>query len=181
MRFDPSVNAPGGMSYAAPLLPFMQLGELGNDFYQGRKDQFYEQQRQRDLMLQQPINANNPQDAMKELMQRGGGPYALPLMEFQLLAQKQQQQQNRSSLVGGDQQPSSGPSGGPQAAQPASPGRPNIGVGVGTATITDIVSSKLDTTAAASQAMMNRIANVMKTDPTAPLSEGQERRAMAHQ
>jgi hypothetical protein len=31
MAWDSGVKCPGGMSYAAPLLPFVQLGELGND------------------------------------------------------------------------------------------------------------------------------------------------------
>jgi hypothetical protein len=55
MPFDSGVNAPSGMSFAPPLMPFMQAADLPNDYFQG-------QQRARTTALQSAFAGGVPKN-----------------------------------------------------------------------------------------------------------------------
>ena len=112
--FDPGVDAPRGLSYAAPLINFQALGDLGNDYWQGRQQQFAEQQRQRELALQQPVNTTDPSAAVAEYLRRfgvAGVPQVYPWM----LEQQQMAEARGGPPMGA---PGAGPGPGAAAAQP---------------------------------------------------------------
>lgn len=130
---NPSVSVPSTASYAAPLMDFGVLGNLANDYYKGRQNQFDETQRQRELLLQKPINSSDPTAVANELMLRGGSEYAAKLFPF-----LQQREAGQVSPLlggpapqGGGAQPQQGgpQQGGPQQAMPPGAQGPPPGSG----------------------------------------------------
>lgn len=105
---------PNPTSYAAPLLDFSPIGNLGKDYFQGT-------QQKRALALQQPITETDPQLIVAELLKRGGADYAA-----QALPILQQAEAAKPSPVlggGGAQAPGMPGAGAPPGALPAPPAR----------------------------------------------------------
>lgn len=133
--FVQSVAVPPTGAYAPALLNFSPLANLPNDYAQGQKNQFDQQQRQRELQLQQPVTANDPRAMALELAKRD------PSMAAQLLPFMLGQEPGQvSPLLGGGQPPQGGTPSAPQAgagapsaapaptAPPARPGSPVGGI-----------------------------------------------------
>jgi hypothetical protein len=114
-------NAPAAASYAAPLLNFAPVANYPQDYFQG-------QQRQRELALQQPFvdpptgqPMTDPIAINKELMRRGGAPYAQNYAD-KLLPMIASAIANKpiSDVLSGNTAPSPGPAANnPNAAGPA--------------------------------------------------------------
>ena len=187
-EFPSAVAVPGTAAYAPPLMDFSWLANLPNQFAQGQKNKFDQAQRDRTLALQQPIDASNTQDVLREVLKRGGAQYAEALLPFMLT---QQQTEAAKALIpalpGTDGNQGQGGGGAPQGpvgnAPPASASglqSTNMktpvtqqGGDAGNGTITDIVTGKLGNTAQAG-GVLSRIAMTMNVDPNAPLSAGQQ-------
>ncbi len=176
--FPSAVAVPPTSAYGPPQVDFSWLANLANQYAQGQKNAFDQNQRQRTLALQQPIDATNTQDVLKQVLQRGGAQYAEALLPFML----QQEQMKAASapdpmLTGGASQ---GPTGNPPPASASGVVSTNMktpvtqpGGDAGSGTITDIVTGQLGNTQDAG-ATIAKIAGVTNIDPNAPLSQGQQ-------
>jgi len=195
--WDSGVNTPSAPSYNSPLIDFSTLGNLAQDYAQGQQNRFAEGQRQRELMLQQPIDAKDPQAVAAELMRRGGAPYAAGLMPF---LQSQQPGQvspllggpgggQGVSAGGGQQQPASlpaPPQASSMASQPApmavSPAQQGPGGGYGGGdngvnTVAAVVGTKLPADSPKTGVIIGNVAKILGVDPNAPMSPEQQQRA----
>src|ERR1700681_2738998 len=110
-------NAPGGVSYAAPLMDFSSIGNLGKDYQQGQQ---YARQRELQKPILDPATGQPSTDfdtITKALLQRGGAEYAKDLLPT--LVNRQIGQGNADVLSGnsaGGAQPQPQPQ--PQAPLP---------------------------------------------------------------
>lgn len=194
--FSNGVNAPGPASYTAPLMDFGVLGNLANTYYQGRENQFAEQQRQRELTLQKPIDSSDPNAVALELMRRGGAGYAQQLIPFL----ERQQPGEVSPLTGGQpgtSQPNTtgapapggaSPAGTTTSPQPAPSPAPNPPPAPmrpqgspagddGVSSVVAVASSRLPEDSQKTGAVINNIAKALGVDPNQPLSLEQKARA----
>ena len=185
--FPSAVAVPPTSAYAPPnmaqwLSSFLSdsIGNLSNDYYQGKQNRFQDQQNQRTLNLQQPINSTDPNVVYKELLQRGGAPYAEALMPFiidQQLRQQAGQPDPFLSPGGGLQTNNAAPAAAPALARPAGATPATYAGGdSGVGTITDIVTAKLPQNSTQTGQDIAKIAQTMGIDPNAPLTPGQQRR-----
>lgn len=201
--FDNGVNAPGGMSYAAPLLSFQGLGEIGDAYNRGNLSrQELETNKQLQQLNQQRIEQGQRQNEIAQTF-KGGLPIdpATGAIDYKkavaMLAQKgdtgalwngadavlTQGAASLSPLLMGGGQPAQGA---PQAtAAPASiPARPlpppaqNSPQGdPGKGTIASIVTDRLPNQDATTGQTIVKVAQLMGVDPNATLTPGQLRRA----
>lgn len=165
--------------YGPPAVDFSWLANLPNQFAQGQKNAFDQNQRQRTLALQQPISGDT-QQVLQEVLKRGGAQYAEALLPFML----QQEQMKAASapdpmLSGFGAQPQQQPAGNPPPASMTGGSPTNMKTpvtqqgGDAGGSITDIVTGQLGNTADAGR-VLSRIALQMDVDPNAPLSKGQQ-------
>jgi hypothetical protein len=178
MPFDSGVNAPGGMSYAAPILSFLQsgIGQLGNDFFEGRQQTYDDQQRQRQLRLQQPVDTSGGVDAiMRQGGQTGGLQYLQSLMPFLIDQEKRKQGQQPSPLLSGGGALGAAPATAPAPSPQATPATYQGG-DAGAGTITAIATDKLGQNNPKLGAVIGNVARAAGVDPNASLTADQQGR-----
>lgn len=193
--FDNGVSAPGGMSYAAPLMPFTQFSNWkADDPYQ----KIFNQQQQ--ALNEQRIASGARQSEIAQTF-KGGLPIdpATGAIDYKkavaMLAQKgdtgalwngadavlTQGAASLSPLLMGGAQPAQGQPQGQPASIPARPLPPpaaNSPQGdPGTGTIASIVTDRLPNQDAVTGQTIVKVAQVMGVDPNATLTPGQLRRA----
>lgn len=187
--FSPGVAVPPTSSYAAPFVNFGLLGGLGDDYEQGRENKFKEEQRQRARLLQQPINESDPQAVVREVLARGGAPYAaafVPFLQDQMMRQQAAQPSPFFSGQGGqptavasapsgDLPPASAAAARPTTSPDATPAT-HRGGDAGTGTIVDIVTDTMPQNSTKTGVVIGNIAKAVGIDPNAPLSPDQQGR-----
>ena len=196
MPFDSGVNPPSPASYAPPnmaswLSSFLSdsIGNLPNDYYQGKfnnqqgqinQQRIQQQQQQLDLAktfaggIPTDAQGNPDYRAITAMLAQKGDINAIEQLAPYALAQQPGQV---SPLFGG---PYGGPGGAPGAApaprpQAATPAT-FPGGDAGTGTITDLVTAKLPQNSVQTGQTIARIAQTLGIDPNAPLTPGQQRR-----
>lgn len=199
MAFESGVNAPSGVSYAAPLMQFQQFANWkADDPYQ----KIFNQQQQ--ALNEQRIATGQRQSEIAQTF-KGGLPIdpATGAIDYKkavaMLAQKgdnsalwsgadavlSQGAANLSPLLMGGTQPAQGQPQAPQGAAPASvPARPlpppaqNSPQGdPGKGTVASLVTDRLPNQDATTGQTIVKVAQVMGVDPNATLTPGQLRRA----
>jgi hypothetical protein len=189
--FPQTVAIPSTGSYAAPLMNFGVIGNLPNDYAQGQKNQFDEQERQRQLRLRQPVGSTDPKQMAIELSQRDPG-MAAQLLPF-LLGQEPGQISPLSGVPGSQPQggapggpqggyggPSAAPATTPQQSRPVAPTAPApaySGGDAGTGTVVDIVTGILPENSAKTGKLIGNFAKALKVDANAPLTPQQQAKA----
>jgi len=199
MAFESGVNAPGGVSYAAPLMQFQQFANWkADDPYQkvfNQQQQALNEQRiatgQRQAEIAQTFKGGLPVDpktgaidykkAVAMLAEKGDNSALWSGADAVLT----QGAANLSPLLMGGAQPAQGaPQGAPQAAPASIPAKPlpppaaNSPQGdPGKGTIASIVTDRLPNQDATTGQTIVKVAQVMGVDPNATLTPGQLRRA----
>lgn len=198
--FENGVNAPGGMSYAAPLLDFQEIGNLPKVYRQAGFDQQQKEanQQQQELNRQRIEEGQRQAEAARAFKGGVPGDFNETYQRFmkagdyenaaKMIPLVQQQQAANTPLYGAGPAGPTGavPQGQPQAAAaPASiPARPlpppaqNSPQGdPGKGTIASIVTDRLPGQDATTGQTIGRIADKLGVDPNATLTPGQLRRA----
>lgn len=184
-----TVNAPGGMSYAAPLLDFSTIGDLANTFYQGKQNR-----RQEDIATAfpqgLPIDPRTGQVDYSRVMQvlaaKGGIEPAIRLAPAQVQQQLITQPGQVSPLLAdaGAAPPAAtlpaaaAPQPGVSApvSLPAPMVNPAPGRGDQAGSVVDIVTAKLPQDSVATGAVIANLARAVGVDPNAPLNAAQSAR-----
>ena len=186
-----TVNAPGGLSYGAPLVDFGIIGNLGNTYYQGQQNRFQQQQNQRQQDIANafpgglPLDPNGQPDyakIMQVLAAKGGIEDAIRLAPTAAQAADRSQASQLSPLLGGvSAAPPAAPAAVPAVAQPVSlPAPANLaptGGGDQPGSVVDIVSAKLPQDSQTAGAVIVNIAKAVGVDPNAALTPEQSARA----
>jgi hypothetical protein len=172
-------NAPGGVSYAAPLMDFSSIGNLGKDYQQG-------QQYQRTRALQTAFQDGLPRDqsgnidigAMADKLAKIGGADAAQSLIPQLI--NQQIGQGNANVISGNapqpQQPGASAQPAPQqgvGAQPqpgpvAPPMQPSSNEATNPTTLANVVQSQIQDPAVAGR-VMTALASKLGIDPGKPV------------